>query len=85
MQTGSMLPPGKYEIRAMDDQIVGFDVAFSDSSSLTSDYIKEATVTFTNRIDKVAASYHVIHEYYLKEKQADGIWVYVCPSCTSCR
>lgn len=75
-QTGSMLPPGKYEIRAMDDQIVGFDVAFSDSSSLTSDYIKEATVTFTNRIDKVAASYHVIHEYYLKEKQADGNYAY---------
>ena len=71
-QSGQKLPPGKYEIRAMDDQIVGFDVAFSDSSSLTSDYIKEATVTFTNRIDKVVASYHVIHEYYLKEKQADG-------------
>ncbi len=75
-QTGSMLPPGKYGIRAMDDQIAGFDVAFSDSSSLTSDYIKEATVTFTNRIDKVAASYHVIHEYYLKEKQADGSYAY---------
>lgn len=68
--TGSMLPAGKYRIKAMDDQIVGFDVAFSDSSSLVSDYIKNATVTFTNRIDKVQASYHVIHEYYLKN--ADG-------------
>ena len=65
-QAGFMLPPGKYHIKAMDDEIVGFDVAFSESSSLVSDYINNATVTFTNHIGEVKASYHVIHEYYLK-------------------
>lgn len=65
--TGSKLPPGSYCIKAIDDQIVGFDVAFTDSSSLTSDFIRTATVTFTNTFSEVESSYHVIHEYYLKD------------------
>lgn len=73
-QTGSMLPPGRYQIKAMDDQVVGFDVTFSDSSSLVSDYIKEATVAFTNQINEVKASYHVIHEYYLEND--DGTYTF---------
>ena len=65
--TGSMLPAGEYRITPVDDQIIGFDVAFTDSSSLTSDYVTNATVTFTNHFSKVESSYHVIHEYYLKK------------------
>ena len=67
-QTGDMLPKGKYRIKAMDDEIAGFDVTYSDSSSLTSDYIKEADVTFTNHFGPTTASYHVVHEYYLKNE-----------------
>lgn len=65
--TGSMLPPGSYRIEAMDDEIVGFDVTYTDSSSITSDFVRSATVTFTNHFAEVQASYHVIHEYYLKD------------------
>ena len=65
--TGSMLPAGEYRITPVDDQIIGFDVAFTDSSSLTSDYVTNATVTFTNHFSRVQSSYHVIHEYYLKK------------------
>ncbi len=69
-ETGSKLPAGKYRIVAADDQIIGFDVRYTDSSSLTSDYIGSAAVTFTNTFNPVEASYHVIHEYYLKK--SDG-------------
>ncbi len=82
-QTGSMLPAGKYKIQAMDDQIVGFDVTYSDSSSLTSDYIKHATVSFTNYFSKVEASYHVVHEYYLKNSNGSYDFEGVSPVYTN--
>lgn len=64
---GEMLPAGSYRIQAMDDQVDGFDVTYTDSSSITSDYVRTATVTFENTFKAVKASYHVIHEYYLKD------------------
>lgn len=79
---GGMLPAGKYRIEAVDDQVVGFEVAFSDSSSLTSDYIGTATVTFTNYFGAVQASYHVIHEYYLKDKDGNYIFEGASPVYT---
>lgn len=72
--TGYKLPPGSYRIKAMDDEIVGFDVTYTDSSSITSDFVRSATVTFTNHFAEVQASYHVIHEYYLKN--ADGSYTF---------
>lgn len=77
--TGSMLPAGEYKIKAMDDQIAGFNVKFTDSSSLTSDYIKTAKVTFTNSFSEVKASYHVIHEYYRKDEKGRYIFEGVSP------
>lgn len=80
--TGSMLPAGSYRIKAMDDQIAGFNVKFTDSSSLTSDYIKTAKVTFTNTFSEVEASYHVIHEYYRKDEKGNYIFEGVSPVYT---
>lgn len=54
---GHKLPAGEYRITPVDDQIIGFDVAFTDSSSLTSDYVTNATVTFTNHFSKVESPY----------------------------
>lgn len=80
--TGSMLPAGSYRIKAMDDQIAGFNVKFTDSSSLISDYIKTAKVTFTNSFSEVVASYHVIHEYYRKDEKGRYIFEGVSPVYT---
>ncbi len=61
------LLPGKYQIKAIDDEDAGFELAYSDSSTVLINSASSATVTFTNTFAEVQGAYRVIHEYYLKD------------------
>ncbi|MCM1189631.1 MAG: hypothetical protein NC541_10105 [bacterium] len=71
-----LLPAGTYTVKAVDDAFTGFDLFFSDSSTVdvlrTEDSF--STIYFTNHYTKEEGSYRVVHEYYLKDSDGHYIW-----------
>ncbi|MEY8338270.1 SpaA isopeptide-forming pilin-related protein, partial [Lachnospiraceae bacterium 62-35] len=65
-KTWENLTPGDYILQEHDSRDTGYNLTFSDSSTVTVLGSSNAQVAFTNKFMKKEGYYKVVHEYYLE-------------------